>query len=49
MKRVDDDLGREMLRLCLSAHSATRAAWAERASEAWGIDEDEEMEVKSSA
>ena len=49
MKRVDDDLGREMLGLCPSVHSATSAAWAERTSEAWGIDEDEEMEVKSSA
>ena len=49
MKRVTDDFGADIPSRCCSAQFDTRAEWAERAAAASVTDEDEAMEVKSSA
>ena len=49
VKRVTVDLGAEMTRPRSSAHSATRAAWAERALDAVGMLGLEKESEKSSA
>ena len=41
VKRVTDDLGREILSRCCSAQSATWTEWAERAAAASGIEVEE--------
>ena len=49
MKRVTDDLGREMARPLSSAHLATCSEWAERGLAVVGMSGDENELVKSSA
>ena len=46
---MTEDLGREIVSPLSSAHSTTRAAWAERASVAVSTSGEEEKSVKSSA
>ena len=49
MKRVTDDFGADIPSRCRPAQFETSAEWVERAAAASVTDEDEAMEVKSSA